>query len=209
MKVRIPLALASAFVVLMVLAFFSPKLNGIYGGRVSNGLFIFMAFAVVPAIVSLIRLHWTRIRRKHPDALYSAIALIAMAVTLFCGFVIDGIVKQKGFGGPSFSWIVSYVFEPLQQAVFAFLAFFIVSAAYRAFRAKTLEATLLLIAAVIVLIGNAIVPLPGPGGSAELWLLAVPSMAVQRGIILGVALGIVAQSVRILLGLERGFVGRG
>ena len=204
MRLRIPLTLATVLVVLMVLAFFSPKLNDAYGTPVNRGLFIFMAFAVIPAIVSLIRLHWTRIRRRHADAAYSAIALAALAVTLICGLVVD-----RRFNGPSFAWIVSYVFEPLQQAVFAFLAFFIVSAAYRAFRARTLEATLLLISAAIVLIGNAILPLPGPGGPAELWLLTVPSMAVQRGIILGVALGIIAQSVRILLGLERGFVGRG
>jgi len=204
MRVRIPLALASAMVVLMVLAFFSPKLAGYYGTPVNRGLFIFMAFAAVPAIVSLLRLHAKRIQRRHPDSIYSAIALVALAVTLFCGLIID-----RKFNGPSFAWIVKFTFEPLQQAVFAFLAFFIVSAAYRAFRARTLEATLLLIAAVIVLTGNAILPLPGPGASAELWLLAVPSMAVQRGIILGVALGIIAQSVRILLGLERGFVGRG
>jgi len=205
MRTRIPLALAAGMVVLMVLAFFSPKLKATYESPINNGLFIFMAFAVVPAIVSLIRLHVARIRRKHPDSIYSGIALSALFATLFCGLIID----KHAFNGPSFRWIVTFIFEPLQQAVFAFLAFFIVSAAYRAFRARTLEATLLLFAAVIVMIGNAILPLPGPSGPAELWLLTVPSMAVQRGIILGVALGIIAQSVRILLGLERGFVGRG
>ncbi len=204
MRVRIPLILATALVVLMLLAFFAPPVGRLYSKPINNGLFIFMAFAVIPAIVGLIRLHWTRIQRRHADAAYSGIALVAMAATLVCGFIVD-----RTFNGPSFAWIAGYVFAPLQQAVFAFLAFFIVSAAYRAFRARTLDATLLLISAVIVLVGNAVLPLPGPGGSAEMWLLAVPSMAVQRGIILGVALGIIAQSVRILLGLERGFVGRG
>ena len=95
----------------------------------------------------------------------------------------------------------------MQQAVFAFLAFFIVSAAYRAFRIRTREATVLMVSALLVMIGNAIVPLPGPGAPLELWILSVPAMAMQRGVILGVALGAIAQSVRILLGLERGFIG--
>ena len=203
MKTRIPLFLASLLVVLMTLAFFSPKLNQVYAKRINTGLFIFMAFAVIPSAVSLVRLHLARVRRRHPTWRYSVITLIALAVTLAFGFI-DG-----GLRGPLFGWVLRYIFEPLQQAVFAFLAFFIASAAYRTFRARSLEATLLLFSAVVVMIGNAIFPLPGPGQPADVWLLTVPAMAMQRGVILGVALGIIAQSVRILLGLERGFAGRG
>lgn len=204
MRTRLPLALASAMVVLMAAAFFSPRLSGLYSSGVNRGLQIFGAFATVPAVVGLIRLHSTRIARKHSSALYSAVMLVALFATVVLG------IWDAKFNGPRFNWVYSNIYGPLQQSVFAFLAFFIASAAYRAFRARTMEATVLLVAAVVVLLGNAVVSLPGPGGaSAEGWLLSVPAMAMQRGIGFGVALGIMAQSVRILMGLERSFVGRG
>ncbi len=203
MRTRLPLALGSAIAALMLVAFFSPPMKSAYGGRIGTGLYIFIAFATIPGAVGLVRLHATRIKRRHGSAVYSAVTLVALAATIGLG-IADG-----KYNGPQFRWIYLNVFSPLQKTVFSFLAFFIVSAAYRAFRARSLEATLLLAAAVVVLVGNAVVSIPLPGGPAEGWLLTVPAMAMQRGIVLGVALGMISQSVRILLGLERGFVGRG
>ena len=192
MRTRLPLALASAMVVLMTLTVFSPRLAGMYGSPVNRGLIILGGFAMLPAVVGLVRLHAARIARMHTSAFFSAVTLIALVATV------------------AFRWILGNVYAPLQQSVFAFLAFFIASAAYRAFRARTLDTALLTVAAVVVLLGNAVISLPGPGGaSAEGWLLSVPAMAMQRGIAIGLALGIVALSARILMGLERGFVGRG
>ncbi len=203
MRTRLPLAVAAAVVGLTTMTVFSPRLDAAYGKGVTSGIQIFGAFATVPAVVGLSRLHFARITRKTPSAAYSVILLLALYGTVAAG-LLDG-----KWAGPKFMWVFQNVYTPLQQSVFAFLAFFIASAAYRAFRARTLEATVLLVAAVIVMLGNAVISLPGPAGaSAEGWLLSVPAMAMQRGLGFGVALAIVAQSVRILMGLERGFVGR-
>lgn len=201
MRNRLPMILAAMMIVLMAAAFFSPALKQAYGTPVNSGLQIFAAFAVIPAVVSLLRLHTQRLRRGN---WYSIVTVLAFVVSLVLGFVDN----DPKLSGPMFGWVFRNMLDPLQRAIFAFLAFFIASAAYRAFRARTMEATLLLIAAVIVMVGNAIVALPGPGAPLELWLLNVPALAMQRGIILGAALGVIAQSVRILLGLERGLTGR-
>ncbi|MCK4655598.1 MAG: hypothetical protein KAT85_01165, partial [candidate division Zixibacteria bacterium] len=99
---------------------------------------------------------------------------------------------------------------PMMSTMFSMLAFFIASAAYRAFRARTLEATILLITATIVMLGR--VPL-GRAIFSYLpqvtdWIMNYPNLSVQRGIIIGAALGAASMSLRIILGIERTYLGR-
>jgi len=114
--------------------------------------------------------------------------------------------------------------------MFATLAFFIFSAAYRAFRIRNLGATLLLIAACLVMLGNVplgssiwqeisqLVHLVFPQIRLDLlykielfaqvkdWLMAIPQAAAGRGIGIGLALGGIAMSLRIILGIERTYL---
>ena len=103
--------------------------------------------------------------------------------------------------------------------MFSLLAFFIASAAYRAFRARTLEATLLLIAGILVMFGN--VPIsnviwgrltswfPDLPSAVKDWILENPNLASRRAIYLGIGLGSISQGLRIILGIERSHFGGG
>ncbi len=120
-------------------------------------------------------------------------------------------------GADLFFWLFSYVLRPLDATMFSLLAFFIASAAFRAFRARNAEATLMLVAACLVMLGltppfvelwNTSVPaLPGFPTAVKDWILDTPNMASRRAILLGVGLGAIAQSFRIILGLERTYLG--
>ncbi len=129
-------------------------------------------------------------------------------------------IKEGGF----FYWIFDNIFVPLDATMFSLLAFYIASAAFRAFRARSVEATALLIAGCLVMIGR--VPLGEqiifPLGSLNLaglpsfdladvasWILNNPNTAAQRGILLGVILSQVAISLRIIFGIERTYMGGG
>jgi len=81
------------------------------------------------------------------------------------------------------------------------LAFFIASAAFRAFKIRTLESTILLVAGLLVIIGEApISDLIWPGFSnIQNWIMLIPNTAGQRGILIGAALSIVAFSVRRMI----------
>lgn len=111
--------------------------------------------------------------------------------------------------GPGFKWLFESIVVPLDSTMFALLAFFMASAAYRTFRARTPEATVLLLVAVIVMIGR--VPIGElfykhmPQVSE--WFMMYPTVAAKRGILFGVALGSVATSLRIILGIERSHLG--
>lgn len=107
------------------------------------------------------------------------------------------------------TWTYDHIFSPCNSTMFALLAFFIASAAFRAFRARNTEAALLLGSAIIVLLGRA------PIGSLinenlpyiTNWIIDVPNNAGRRAIIMGAALGAIVTGLRVLLGMERQHVG--
>ena len=68
--------------------------------------------------------------------------------------------------GSLFQWMFKYIFSPLSATMFALLAFFVASASFRAFRARNFEASLLLLAGIIIMIGR--VP---AGGLISSWMV--------------------------------------
>jgi hypothetical protein len=114
-----------------------------------------------------------------------------------------------GTQGRVYVWLYDHVFAPCNATMFALLAFFVVSAAFRAFRMRNVEATLLLGAAIILMLAAA--PM-GAGISDDLtdlgqWILDIPNNAGRRAIMMGAAIGAIATSLRIILGLERSHLG--
>ena len=109
-------------------------------------------------------------------------------------------------------------FSALGATVFSLLAFYIVSAAYRAFRVRSPEAVMLLAAAMIMMLGLTplgtyvltgwIQPDSALAGlkmeSIAEWILTILNGAAQRALIFGIAVGLIATSLRIWLSLERG-----
>ena len=68
--------------------------------------------------------------------------------------------------GGLFKWMFDNIFTPLSATMFALLAFYVASASYRAFRARNFEATLLLLAGIIIMIGR--VPI---GSLVSSWMI--------------------------------------
>ncbi|MBK7092071.1 MAG: hypothetical protein IPH59_10190 [bacterium] len=109
----------------------------------------------------------------------------------------------------TFSHLFRYTMIPIQSTMFSLLAFFIASAAYRAFRARSVISAVLLIAALVMMLR--VIPL-GPLSvyinDTSNWLLLVPNLAAKRPIIIGVGLGMVATALKVVLGIERAYLGK-
>jgi hypothetical protein len=120
------------------------------------------------------------------------------------------LLSSGGVDPPSvFDFLFMHIQVPIQATMFSLLAFYIASAAFRAFRAKSALATVLLIAAVIVMMGQ--VPIGELFGSwfpkVGQWILRYPNAAAKRAIALGVGFGILATQLKIIFGVERNWLG--
>jgi hypothetical protein len=177
---------------------------------VTKWLQIIGGFALVLGITSLFHLHAAKIRRQEPGWGYSLVLYGGIVGTVLIGMWNGGKETING-AMTAFGWVYSYTLVPLQGTMFAILAFFIASAAYRSFRARSREAAVLLVAAVIVMMGR--VPLgeymlPASGDLSG-WILNVLNAAVRRAILIGVSLGAIALSFKIIFGVERSYLGGG
>lgn len=196
-------AVLCALVVLLDYFITHPALDRA-GALLSQWVTLLAAAALVLGLLNLARVHSSRVVGGRSGWQYSLALLGALIVTVFLGFA----PGSGGAGDPSVNWIFTYVYQPLSAAVFSLLAFYIASAAYRALRLRSLEAGALLIAAVIVLLGQ--IPLAARAWDAlpqaRAWMLAIVGMAGLRGILIGVALGAMLTGLRVLLGLDRPYL---
>jgi len=106
-------------------------------------------------------------------------------------------------------WIYFKIFAPLQATMFSLLAFYAASAMFRAFRARSLEATLLLAAGAIVMLGQVKIGNDLTGGLAapvEDFLMNNVVKAAERAIVIGASFGVLATGLRIVLGIERSYL---
>ena len=161
------------------------------------------AFALGLGFFNIMKIHGVKaVGGKGPDRIYSAILVVIMLVMIVIGLA-------NGVTSSSYQFLYTSFLTPLDATIFALIAFYISSAAYRAFVARNTDAAILLVTAVIVMLGRAPV---GELLSAQFpvvtqWIMNVPNTAGQRGIIIGAALGAIALSLRLLLGIERSYLG--
>jgi hypothetical protein len=209
MKKEIPLAITFITGLIIIVTFFIPHQPlGTMQQRLLLWYSIVLGFTMLLGMDSLLRSNIRKIAKRSPGWPFALVLIIGFLGTLIVGIYTWATSESLLSLGSSFMYVYTYFIIPLQATMFSLLAFFIASAAYRAFRARTMEATLLLITAAIVMLGR--VPI-----GAEIWdkfpliqdwIMEVPQMAAKRGIVIGVALGTIAMSLRVILGLERTYL---
>jgi hypothetical protein len=211
LKRQLPLAITFVMGVAFALQYYIPHpVSEEAITKVSDWMKIISGFALVLGIASVFHVHAVKIRRQAPGWGYSGVLFAAIVTTMGVGFWSGGESKADG-AQTAFGWLYDYTMVPLQGTMFSILAFFIASAAYRAFRARSPEASVLLASAVVVMMGR--VPLgqflaPWTWHVTQ-WLLNVLNSAVRRAILIGVSMGSVGLSLKIILGKERSYLGGG
>ena len=232
LKRNVPLLITALVGVFLIIANFFPSLSAMSEDfTVFFGIIAAMAFVLGGG--SLLKVHLKKISDRNAGWAFSLIVLGTFAITLAVGLLKIGVPPNPSFpdkpwsgavnaDGTAFEWIYEYALKPLSATMFAMLAFYIASAAFRAFRAKNIEAILLLGTAFIILLGRTFagyyltswIPIDGPFSGLRIeelivYIMQVFNTAGSRAIIIGIALGIASTSLKILMGLDRSYLGGG
>ena len=221
MKRQIPLAITFFSGILLIAQYYFVPLNWI-GNRLAGWFQAITAFAYVLAAISLFAVNGKKIRDQAPGWVYNLVLLLSLAGTLWVGMFCDFVgLGYPGYQpieeGTAFYWMFDYIFNPLSATMFSLTAFFIASASFRAFKARSVESTLLLGSAFLVMLfrvplGEAIWNSLAPANLDIVWfidkfIMGAFNNAGQRAIQIASAIGLISVSLKIILGVERPYLG--
>ncbi len=180
----------------------------------SDWFSVISACAIILGALNLLKISALKVMDRKKDWGYAAVVIASFALIMVIGLA-DGTDYRNP--GTNFDWLYVYVFIPLSATMYSILAFFVASASYRAFRARNFEATLLLVAAFFLMIGrvpvgdviSGFMPVGWRLSDLATWVMNYPQTAGQRAIMIGIGLGVVSTSLRVILGIERAHIGGG
>jgi len=212
MKRSGPVVLGFLVGMLMLIQYFTP--HAWIKDRYNNVLDwkqVVFGTTLILGVISLFLHHWRKMRRHEEGWGYSLVTVAGLLAMIVAALVFT---PERG----PYRWMFDYVQAPMQSTMFALLAFYVASASYRAFRVRSVHAGLLLAAGVIVMLGR--VPLGEMLGvrlgshhlslaSISSWILEYPNLAAKRGVMIGVGLGMTATALKIIVGIERTYLGKG
>ena len=218
-KKYIPLSIVTIVGLLTLATYYVPaKASSAYLSTLNQWEVIVSGFAFLLGLISLLMTHYKKIAKRVDGWGYSLFVFIGFFAVVIPGIISHGAQAKDGVL-TSLGWAFRYLYNPLAATMFAVLAFYIVSTAFRSFRIKSVQAFVLFIAAFILILGNvpagqmlwdAVLGWTGICGIGDIiqWIMQVPSVAAKRGIMIGITIGAAVTSLKIIFGIERQYMGR-
>lgn len=209
MKKEVPLAIAFTMGLSVVLAMFFKSVTWLTAWKVvlDDWFQIISAWAVMVGVINLVQVHSRHIRDRSASRPKSIFLIICMFAMMFFGLFI-----AKNSTNTNWQWAYKNILSPMNATVYSTFGVFTASAAYRTFRWRNLEAGVMMIAAIAMMVGR--VPLgnllfgSGVASFAD-WLQNVPTAASMRGLQMGAVIGGIVTALRMMIGLERGYLSGG
>ncbi len=186
-----------------------PELRGLSAPLLAIGSLL-AAVAVWAGAVNLLRVHLTRLFSQ-PGGWYGIFVVIGFLFALVVGLLARGDTAPDLVPAEALqTWVYQPIIAPVSAALSALLAVLLTLAGLRVLkRSLTLASVVFLLTAVVALASLApmLAGLPealtSTGGAVWALLSQVLAVGGGRGLLLGIALGIVAAGLRVLLILDR------
>jgi len=194
-------AMASGFIVLLGYLYPLEMLTQLRG-TLTDWAVIIAAVAVLVGILNLIFVQLEKIRSRQQNSIYGVLLIVSLLLTFGLGLVL----------GPENQFMqlaVDAVIVPVEAALMAILAVTLVYASIRLLRRRADVMTVIfLLMAVIILVAVMPTPIgPIPGDWLILQFAGMFSRGGARGLLIGIALGTLLTSLRVLFGIDRPYGG--
>jgi len=219
LKFRAPISVAIAIgvgVIVLLGYFFDTNsagestLLGVLRDYFLQGAVVVAGVALLVGVFNLTATH-AKNMRQGDGAVYSAITVFALLITLLIGTYDLVMTYLQGAPGLQYTrWVFENIQLPIETSLMALVAISLTYAATRLLGRRLNFMSAVFVAVILILLVGAI-PLVASNfdlvASFRQWILSVPSVGGARGILIGVALGIVATGIRILMGTDRPYGG--
>ena len=162
-KRQIPILIVAFIGALTLFGWFveEPNIQAFVDDDATQWYDILASFAIILGAMNLMKMQIQKVARQKKGWPYSIVAIFGFLFAITAGFFIKGVDDSVAVWGAHvttegtlFKWIFDYMFTPLSATMFSLLAFFVASASYRAFRIRNFEASLLLVAGIIIMVGR-------------------------------------------------------
>jgi len=220
LKFRTPLSVAIAIgvgVIVLLGYFFGTNasgeitLLGILRSYFLQGAVVVAGAALLVGVYNLTAVHAKKIRQGD-ESIYSIITVLALLITLLVGIYDLVMTYLNGEPGLRYTrWIFENIQLPIESSLMAIIAISLTYAAIRLLsRRLNFMSSVFSVVVLVLLIGA----IPAVATSDfniittfRNWILSVPAVGGARGIVLGMAMGIIATGIRILMGTDRPYGG--
>jgi len=194
-------AMASGLIVLLGYLYPLEMLTQVRG-TLTDWAVVIAAVAVLVGILNLIFVQLEKIRSRQKNSIYGVLLIVSLLLTFGLGLVL----------GPENQFMqlaVDAVIVPVEASLMAILAVTLVYASIRLLRRRADVMTVIfLLMAVIILVAVMPTPIgPIPGDWLILQFAGMFSRGGARGLLIGIALGTLLTSLRVLFGIDRPYGG--
>lgn len=203
------IAVSAGLLTLLSLVLDHPPLHALRG-VFSEWTLIVVAFALLLGVANVLRVHARRIHARK-GTVYSLVLILAFLAVFVPGIMPAGsgpeeLAPYLGPTGAVVDFSFRYIQRPLQATFYSLLAFLIATALWRTFRTRSVASLVMFLATLLVLVGSIRLNV-GEWWQLVIetrdWIMNVPVLAGARGILLGIALGVLVAGARLLLGVDR------
>ena len=203
LKREVPLGIGSLIIAILFVDYYtSIDFLHMISLNLADWAVILSALAAGIGIINILKRTAGQIQERATYWYLDIWTLLLMAVV-----AISGVIGAYGTH-PIYTWIMSYIYIPIDAAVFAMVSFDIIAAFYRTFRLRTLESSVLVVVGIFILMMNT--PFLGtiPGATViGNWVKNVPMLGSARALTTVTAIGYVGIAIRTLLWKERPSLG--
>ena len=204
-----PISTITCIVVgLIVLAgyFFNVEEISFLRGLLLHWAIILTGVTLLVGVVNLISIHLGKITKKTKGSLNSVFLVGSFLFTLI-------IAGYFGISSVWSLWIYNSILVPIETSLLAILAIFLILTLPRMLsRRMGIDSVVFIVVIIFVLLGS--IPIfrtyiPGLFGENGIYKSVINLLGVSgiRGILLGIALGVTATGIRVLLGSDRPYGG--